>query len=210
MSLPQQLRELKHFKNIFITGEAKVTITKAEHVIIEEVQGTVYIQNAPGTNITIEISAQSVDVKLSGLWHSIEGMEKLFRVEDLVDIEGHSLYDNIPYTYTVPSGKRLVVMGVKAILGYHLLFGSNAIGNRYPTAGFYPHVRCMGDGYELYIDVNDNTVYDIPVTRQKPVVEIMFNVPLTLEAGDELKIEAEASASITYVTIEVYGYEEEV
>jgi len=60
VSLPQQVAELKTFRNLFITGEAKVEIVRAANVVIEEVHGTVTIKPAGDAVFQIEPTGTAV------------------------------------------------------------------------------------------------------------------------------------------------------
>ena len=179
----------------------EVNITKIEEAVINILEAS---------KIGINVMAQSVDVKMSGVWQSIKNLDWIRIIDDQVDVEGNSVYGHFPFSYTVPAGKRLVIMMIKAVLTAQWNFGIDAIGNRYPTAGFWPSVKTISDGYELIIEVNDVIVDDVIVTPKNPIVPVNFSVPLVLNEGDTLVLKPYALTGTSYVLVELYGYEEEV
>jgi len=214
--LPVDIQGQVKTLDINITGQVgnvKIEIAEVAEDVVINVQNTaetaIYIQTAPGTNVTIEVAAQKVDIRLTGVFQAYLGKEKVIPGDGWLY---PASWVNMPQlvSYTVPEGKRLVILSISVRLELYGYSGTDEVGNRYPTAGWWPLIYTTGDDAEIYVCRGDSALATIEVTAKNPELYKEFPVPLILTEGQVLNVRGITKNAHTYASVEVYAVEEDI
>jgi hypothetical protein len=158
-------------------------------------------------NANVVITGQVVDVRLSGFWHAVSGLQKRFfiRANLLKQLELET-----QLTYTVPPGKRLVITDVKVNIGLSSYVTTGSIRRRYPSTGWDPVAQVPGHTVELYIYRGPIIIYGLSTSIYQPKVSDALPTPLVFTAGQQFRVATLTNVIGTFVIIELNGYEETV
>jgi len=161
--------------------------------------------NIAGQIVTVDmnIKGQIVDIKLSGVFQAYQILDKIISAGGIpVGTEDVELIN-----YTVPSGKRLVIMKISVNIAMVGL-GQSSIGNRYPSSGYYPTFSYSTDNLGIQIMRGTTILYRFVVPRRVLHLEMTLPTPLIFSAGQTLKVIGWTSTCTTMPEVVVHGYEE--
>jgi len=155
----------------------------------------------------VVITGQVVDIRLSGFWHAVSGLQKRFFIQANLFKQ---LELETQLTYTVPSGRRLVITDVKVNIGLSSYVATGSIRRRYPSTGWDPVAQVPGHTVEIYIYRGFTLIYGLSTSIYQPKVSDALPTPLVFTAGQQLRVATLTNVIGTFVIIELNGYEETV
>jgi hypothetical protein len=192
--------------NVNIVGPATLNVNVINSTLNVNVTNTTLNVIVTG-DANVVITGQVVDVRLSGFWHAVSGLQKRFFIQAnlLKQLELET-----QLTYTVPPGKRLVITDVKVNIGLSSYVATGSIRRRYPSTGWDPVVQVPGHTVELYIYRGATTIYGLSTSIHQPKVSDALPTPLVFTAGQQLRVATLTNIIGTFVIMELNGYEETV